>query len=51
LYWNDYYFVFSKKTKEPNIETIKMQVERELYKMTESDEIHEINLSWIKKGT
>ncbi len=51
LYWKDYYFVFSKKTKEPKINLMKIKIERELYKMTESDEIPEINLSWIKKGT
>ncbi len=51
LYWKDYYFVFSKKSKEPKIKSMIIKIERELYKMTESDEINEINVSWIKKGT
>lgn len=50
LYWKDYFFVYSKKIKKLNIDGIKTQIERELYKMTESDEIPEINLLWIKKG-
>ena len=51
LYWKDYFFVFSKKIKDPKINQLKTQIDRELYKMTESDAIPEINLSWIKKGT
>ena len=51
LYWKDYFFVYSKKLKAPNIDKIKVEIERELYKMTESEEIPAINLSWIKKGT
>lgn len=50
LYWRDYYFAFSKKTKFPKIEDLQKKLERELYKMTESDEIPEINTYWIKKG-
>ncbi|APJ03255.1 substrate-binding periplasmic protein [Silvanigrella aquatica] len=51
LYWKDYFFAFSKKTKEPKIKLIRAFMDREIYKMTESDEIPEINLEWIKKGT
>jgi len=29
---------------------LKLKIDRELYKMTESGEIDEINQSWIKKG-
>ncbi|RDB35670.1 MAG: hypothetical protein DCC88_08915 [Spirobacillus cienkowskii] len=50
LYWLDFYFAFSKKSKYPNLDKIKSQVDRELYKMTEQEELAEINLTWINKG-
>ena len=39
-----------KKDLIPNLDKIKSQVDRELYKMTEQEELAEINLTWINKG-
>lgn len=49
LYWKDYFLVFSKKIKDPNLNSIKLKIERELYKMAENNEISDINKYWIKK--
>lgn len=51
LYWKEFFLVFSKKLKQEKFELLKGKIDRELYKMTESEEINEINQSWIKKGT
>ena len=51
LYWKEFFLVFSKKLKKEKYEMLKAKIDRELYKMTESEEINEINESWIKKGT
>lgn len=47
LFWKDFYCVFSKKSKHKNIEKIKAQVQRSLYKMQEKNQLKEIDVRWI----
>lgn len=50
LFWKEFYLVFSKKMVNDKFPDLKSKVDRELYKMTESEQIKEINETWILKG-
>lgn len=50
LFWKEFYLVFLKKSQNSKISELKSKIERELYKMTESEQIKEINDFWVTKG-
>ncbi len=50
LFWKEFYMVFSKKLQGEKFADLKSKVDRELYKMTESEQIKEINEAWVFKG-
>ncbi|WGL59270.1 transporter substrate-binding domain-containing protein [Pigmentibacter sp. JX0631] len=50
LFWKEFYLVFSKKMVNDKFPELKSKVERELYKMTESEQMKDINESWVFKG-
>jgi ABC-type amino acid transport substrate-binding protein len=49
LYWKDFYISFSKKSNYPHLQDLKKDLDREIYKRVENDEIPRIHASWIQQ--